>query len=128
MSYALITLIVVGIVLFVLSFFTNDKIKDLEDQIDDLSVTTLKESYQLKRKIKILEEELLTDFITENVELPTLPPEEKLPPVYKQIKKMHEVGFTIDQIANNTTLKPYDVRAILHQVNPDYVDATEGDA
>jgi len=61
MLYVGISIIVIGIALFVLSFFTNDKFEDLENQIEQLSVSTMQDTYQMKKKINVLEEELLTD-------------------------------------------------------------------
>ncbi|NSL50332.1 hypothetical protein [Calidifontibacillus erzurumensis] len=56
---ALICLFSFSIVLFVLSFFQKDKFKELETQIDNLSLMVMQENYQLKKKMKVLEEELL---------------------------------------------------------------------
>lgn len=59
MFYILITLIIIAIVLFILSFFMNDKIAELESQFDEFSMTSIQDTYQLNKKIKVLEEELL---------------------------------------------------------------------
>lgn len=64
MFYTLITLIVVGAVLFIISFFMNDKFDEMESQLEQLSISTMQDTYQMKKKIKILEEELLSDDIT----------------------------------------------------------------
>jgi len=61
MLYVGISIIVIGIALFILSFFTNDKFEDLENQIEQLSISTMQDTYQMKKKINVLEEELLTD-------------------------------------------------------------------
>lgn len=67
MLYVVVTLIVVAIALFVLSYFVNDKFEELESQIDQLSISTKQDSYQMKKKIKILEEELLPDDLEEKL-------------------------------------------------------------
>ncbi|GAA0482443.1 hypothetical protein GCM10008986_04140 [Salinibacillus aidingensis] len=130
MIIALITLGAVSLVLFILSFFTNDKIKDLEDQIEDISITSLQESYRLKNKIKVLEEELLTDSaFTENTDIPSpSSDDDDQPAIYQQIKKLYDVGFSIDQIAKSTDLKVHDVRAIIHQLYPVELGQQEGEA
>lgn len=61
MLYAIIAVIAVGVVLFILSFFMNDRIEDLESQLEQFSITTMQDTYQMKKKIKVLEEELLTE-------------------------------------------------------------------
>lgn len=61
MIYAGVTIIVVAIALFIVSFFMQDKIEDIESQVEQLSISTMQDTYQMKKKIKILEEELLSD-------------------------------------------------------------------
>ncbi|AUJ26261.1 MULTISPECIES: hypothetical protein [Virgibacillus] len=66
MIYAIITIIAVGIVLLAISFFMNDRIEQVESQLEQFSITTMQDTYQMKKKIKILEEELLTEDFTDN--------------------------------------------------------------
>ncbi|MUV39631.1 uncharacterized protein JNUCC1_03515 [Lentibacillus sp. JNUCC-1] len=66
MMIAIGAVIGVGLVLFIVSFFMNDKMSDIEGQIDQLQITTMQETYQMKKKIKILEEELLSDTVGED--------------------------------------------------------------
>ncbi|WP_027725010.1 hypothetical protein [Tuberibacillus calidus] len=59
MGYLLLVLIVIGLVLLAVSFFKEDSIKQLEDQIEGTSVTVMQELYKVKKKIRVLEEELM---------------------------------------------------------------------
>ncbi|GGC91783.1 hypothetical protein GCM10007216_23120 [Thalassobacillus devorans] len=59
MIIAFITITITGLFLFLASFFMNDRLKQLEDEVEQISITSLQESYKLKRKVNILEEELL---------------------------------------------------------------------
>lgn len=59
MDFIIIGLFSFSIILLVLSFFKRDKVKDLEEQLEQLSLTTIQENYQMKKRVKILEEELL---------------------------------------------------------------------
>ncbi|MDY0396695.1 hypothetical protein ACFSMW_05580 [Virgibacillus halophilus] len=61
MIYTGITIIAIGIVLLIASFFMKDKLEDLESEIEHLTITTSQDVYQLKKKVKTLEEELLSD-------------------------------------------------------------------
>ena len=61
MGYLLLVLIVIGLVLLAVSFFKEDSIKQLEDQIEGTSVTVMQELYKVKKKIRVLEEELMMD-------------------------------------------------------------------
>lgn len=61
MLYTALSIVGVAVVLFILSFFLHDKFADLESQFEQFSISTMQDTYQMKKKIKILEEELLTD-------------------------------------------------------------------
>ncbi|MFC5713382.1 hypothetical protein ACFPU1_11345 [Thalassorhabdus alkalitolerans] len=60
MEWMIIILLSIGLGLFILSFCGKDTIKETEKQIEDLSITHLTELYKLKKKVKVLEEELLS--------------------------------------------------------------------
>lgn len=64
MLFVFITIIAIAIVLFIMSFFVDDKIKKLEDQFEQFSITTMQDTYQLKRKVKDIEE--FTENMTQN--------------------------------------------------------------
>ncbi|MFC4404209.1 hypothetical protein [Gracilibacillus xinjiangensis] len=62
------SIIIIAIILWILSFFMQDKFKQIEEQFEQFSISTLQETYQLKKKVNILEEELLVNdnFIDED--------------------------------------------------------------
>jgi len=66
MLTVIITIIVIAVVLFILSFFMDDKIAQLESEVEQLSITTMQETYQLKKKVKVLEEELLPENLSDD--------------------------------------------------------------
>jgi len=68
MIYAIIAVIVVAVALFILSFFMDDKLAELESELEQFSITTMQENYQLKKRIHILEEELLPEDLPSNNE------------------------------------------------------------
>ncbi|KAA0549410.1 hypothetical protein FZW96_05740 [Bacillus sp. BGMRC 2118] len=59
MEYIMIGLLSFAVLLLILSFFKRDKVNDIEEQLEQLSLTVMQENYQMKKRIKILEEELL---------------------------------------------------------------------
>ncbi|RLL48072.1 hypothetical protein D8M04_02015 [Oceanobacillus piezotolerans] len=67
MIYAVIAILIVAVALFILSYFVNDKFEDLESQVEQLSITTMQDTYQMKKKIKILEEELLPEGLDQDM-------------------------------------------------------------
>ncbi|MGM7701993.1 hypothetical protein ACSVDE_09700 [Pseudalkalibacillus sp. Hm43] len=59
MEFTIITLLVAGIALIVLSFFKQNKTQQIETQLENVSIQLMKELYQINKKIKVLEEELM---------------------------------------------------------------------
>lgn len=51
----------VGIFFILISFFMKDKTKKLEKDVEELSINIYQEANTLKRRLKIVEEELLVD-------------------------------------------------------------------
>ncbi|HLR01142.1 MAG TPA: hypothetical protein VK111_00145 [Virgibacillus sp.] len=66
MLYAILAVIITAVILFILSYFVNDRIEELESQVEQLSISTMQDTYQMKKKIKVLEEELLTEDISKD--------------------------------------------------------------
>ncbi|MFD1066255.1 hypothetical protein [Oceanobacillus locisalsi] len=66
MLYAILAVVIIGIALFILSFFINDRLEEVESQLEQLSITTMQDTYQLKKKVSVLEEELLPQNISDD--------------------------------------------------------------
>lgn len=110
MLYLVISLLIVAISLFIISFFTNDRFKDIENQVEQLSLSNLQDSYQMKKKIKILEEELLPsqfDFSNQTGAKSTLE---------KQVETLHQQGYTVAQISQTTNVSEYDIESLIKQL------------
>ena len=58
---ALISVSTVGIVLFILSFFMTDQLKEIEYQVEQIRISSLQDRYLINNKMKVLEEELLSE-------------------------------------------------------------------
>lgn len=112
MIYVIVTIIIIAIVLFVLSFYMHDKLSELEGQIEDISLSNIQESYQMNKKINILEEELLIgqfDMVTTEDET-----NNKLQiPTIQKIKELHSKGIDILDIAKETGFSTNDIKAII---------------
>lgn len=111
MFYILITLIVVSIILFIISLFMNDKFDEIESQLEQFSISTMQDTYQMKKKIQILEEELLTENL---VDTPTSSIDENEPRVVQIIHNLHNQGYSTVDIAQRTNLNSHDVQTILN--------------
>lgn len=59
MAYAIFGLLILGVIVYVASFFKKDRITDVENQMENLSVTMMQELYKVKKKQNHLEEEVM---------------------------------------------------------------------
>lgn len=109
MIFAISTILVVAVVLFIISFLMNDRFKDLEDQLEQYSMSTMQDTYQMKKKIKILEEELLTNDFSQDLFQNEKPSSDS----DRKIVQLHEKGYSVQEITELTKLSTYDVQAIL---------------
>lgn len=113
MLYALSTIIIIAIVLWIATFFMQDKLKQLEDQFEQFSISSLQETYQLKKKIQVLEEELLMDDVSMNE---TFSENNRLTTrVTNRITDLHKQGYEPGYIAKQVNLSEYDVISIIKQ-------------
>ncbi|MFD1018758.1 hypothetical protein [Thalassobacillus hwangdonensis] len=114
----IITTGTIGAVLFILSFFMNDRFKELEEQLEQQTISSMQDSYQIKQKIKVLEEELLAPDITEEL-LPAgnSPRMTGGTPLVSKVKRLHNDGYNAKEIAHRTELKEHDVHSIIKHFN-----------
>lgn len=54
-------IMVLGVLLIAISFFVKDTSKKVEAEVEDLSFTVYQETSALKRRMKVIEEELLIE-------------------------------------------------------------------
>lgn len=59
MEAVLIILLIIGAGMLILSFFQKDKAKLIETQLENFTIQVMKEIYQVKKKVKVIEEELM---------------------------------------------------------------------
>ncbi|MGM7721120.1 hypothetical protein [uncultured Metabacillus sp.] len=59
MTVMIIILFIISIALIGISFFQRDNVKELEQELDHLQMSSMQEIYKLKKKMRVLEEELL---------------------------------------------------------------------
>lgn len=120
MITVLITLTIISLVLFGLSFFMNNRFDELEKQIEELSISSMQEGYILKNKIKVLEEELLVDPFksydsSSDKQLKNHKVGYKEPAVVSQVRSLSNQGYTIRNIVQQTGLREEDVKVIVQQ-------------
>ncbi|WP_394217831.1 hypothetical protein [Halobacillus trueperi] len=117
MIYVIGTLATVALGLFVLSFFMNDRMRELENQVEQVNMTMMQSNYQLKKKMKVLEEELLAEDLTQ--EIMKQPPKKneapKTLPLVDTVRSMYQKGYKTHYIAKQTNLSEHDVHSMIQQ-------------
>lgn len=117
MIYIFLTLAGISVTLFILSFFMNDRFKQIDDQLEQISISSIQEIYQLKKKVKVLEEELLSEDISKHWQSATS--REAQPSVIERIKTMYGNGMSPDQISKQFSIPEQEVRSLLlREMNP----------
>jgi len=92
----------------------DDRVQQLEEQLEQFSIATMQDTYQMKKKIKILEEELLTEDVG-TTDIKNIPPALKDKPLLVQkVYHLHQHGYSNDDIAKQTDLDRHDVQTILN--------------
>lgn len=116
MNGLIIGLAAAGIVFFLLSFFVKDRSRLLEKEVEDLSLQFLQETYQLKKKIKVLEEELLIGPPVTSLQKTAAAGETaaSVNEILKnQVISLYYQGVKLEDIARQSSLSLSQVRQIL---------------
>jgi hypothetical protein len=110
MEFTIIALFSLSIILFSVSFFKKDRNKEVETQIENFSITLMQEIYQLKKKIKVLEEEILIGqdqrYFTNTQNRPLTYDRDK-------ILALYEDGHSLEEIENITGISVEKLNEIL---------------
>ena len=124
MFIVMLVLLGSSILLLTLSFFLRDPIKDLREEMDQLSIQQVQEMYKIKKKLKVLEEELMIG--DQDFSINTSPtrdtnshPTESSQPIHAIIKNqvwtLAASGVPIEQIANQSSLSISQVQHIIKE-------------
>ncbi|WP_066173417.1 hypothetical protein [Bacillus marinisedimentorum] len=121
MEILIISLISIAILLLIISFFTGSRTKDLEEQVEQLSLNFIQETYQLKKKMKVLEEELLIDEVDLKPASIPIKNETGTPPQYSdglftsqsRVLRLAEAGYSVHEIARSTARPVSEIEEII---------------
>lgn len=105
----IIILFSIAVLLFILSFFRKDRTYELEKQIEDLSIRHMQEIYQLKKKVQLLEEELLIQSPLSSFQAKPTAKQRLL----AEIGNLYERGDDLQGIAKKTGLTYGEVEQLL---------------
>jgi len=109
MEYVMFALIGIAFLLLLASFFGKDRLKQVEEQLDQLTLSLAQETYQLKKRLHVLEEELLMDdgFTEATKNRP------ESTSVRNRVLFLYKQGLSAEQIARETSMAIEEVRMIL---------------
>lgn len=105
----------VGILIVIISFFTGNSKKRTEKELEELSMSFYQENNQLKRRLKIIEEELMLS------QKSMSPIPKKMAPsashvnqiLVSQVLALHNQGFNLQEIAKRSSLDYDQIATIL---------------
>lgn len=113
MIMTLLLLFSFSLLLLLVSFFQKNPYKELKEEVDQLTLQQVQELYQVKQRLKILEEELLTGddhfngLIKDSGEINEI--------IKNQVLALAQQGKPIEQIASQSSLTIDDVYSILKE-------------
>ncbi|MFT8319275.1 MAG: hypothetical protein ABF649_00045 [Bacillus sp. (in: firmicutes)] len=122
MFILMICLLCFSLILFVLSFFAKDPYKTLQDDLDQLSIQQYQEFYKVKKKLKLLEEELLIEEMDldlspkQGSKIKTSPDNKNIHAIIKnQVWALAAQGVSVHRIAAQSSLSIHDVQDIIKE-------------
>ncbi|MCD7033103.1 hypothetical protein LRR81_02595 [Metabacillus sp. GX 13764] len=111
MVTVLIILLAIAIILLAASFFQRDKVKELEQEFEHLQLSAMQEIYKLKKKMRILEEELLQNdpqFPRNSSKDETIDPQ-----LVKKVMAKYQNGMSFEAIAQSENLSLFEAKTIV---------------
>ena len=113
-----ISLFSLSALLFVLSFFYKGKEAKIANEIEQLSMDYIQEMYQIKKRIRVLEEEIMQETsISESVHSNSSLPIHEV--IQNQVVHLYKQGLSIEQIAQQSALAKNKVIQILESQGGD---------
>lgn len=116
MGYIIISLVVLATLLFALSFFLKDPYKELREEIDQLTIQQIQDLYQIKKKLKVLEEELLVGDTNLDRQSSFNTGKKQIHEIIKnQVWSLAQQGMDLNQIAKQSSLSTQEVQEIINE-------------
>ncbi|MGE7683410.1 hypothetical protein [Peribacillus simplex] len=120
METLIILLFSLAIVLLIISFFGKDKVAKLEEDLEQMTLTYIQDIYQLKKKVKILEEEfVIQDDPVPPVKNKSTVNSNDIEPIHEilksQVLSLYSQGLSLDQIARQSSLTKEQTISVIEQ-------------
>ncbi|CAK6475946.1 hypothetical protein ACPOM7_01500 [Peribacillus castrilensis] len=120
METLIVLLFSLAIVLLIISFFGKDKVAKLEEDLEQMTLTYMQDIYQLKKKVKVLEEA----FVIQDAPVPSVQDQSTvtsndIEPIHEilksQVLSLYSQGLTLDQIARQSSLTKEQTISVIEQ-------------
>ncbi|MDM5285374.1 hypothetical protein ABEI56_16235 [Peribacillus castrilensis] len=120
METLIVLLFSLAIVLLIISFFGKDKVAKLEEDLEQMTLTYMQDIYQIKKKVKILEEEfVIQDDPVPSVKDQSIVTPNDIEPIHEilksQVLSLYSQGLTLDQIARQSSLTKEQTISVIEQ-------------
>jgi hypothetical protein len=116
MSIPIMILLSAAILLYILSFFQKDRTSIIEKELEDLTLNFHQETYQLKKRMDILEEELMGNGIDFGVTEPS--PKAGVHEILKnQVIALYQQGLDFEQISRQSSLSLEEVKEVISEIH-----------
>jgi len=107
-----IIVIIIGVILSILSFFITDPVKRIEKELEGLSLDYYQDANQFKRRMKIIEEELMIDpKLINKTQKPQSKPIHEI--LVNQVLALHQQGYNVDEISKRSALTIEQVKSVI---------------
>ncbi|MBS4173541.1 hypothetical protein [Bacillus sp. FJAT-49736] len=117
MNSLIFLLLILSVLLFIISFFQKDRSASIEKDVEELSMNLYQETYQLKKRMKVLEEELLIDSPSMQAQAISAP-KSKINAILKnQVIALYKQGLSVEQISKQSALSISEVQKIILQLS-----------
>lgn len=107
-----IIVMMIGVILIILSFFIKNPIKRIEKELEDLSLDYYQDANQFRRRLKIIEEELMIE-----PKLNSSKNNQQAKPIHEilvsQVLALHQQGYNVDEISKRSALTIDQVKSVI---------------
>ena len=106
-------LLIIGVLAVIASFFVSGKTREMNDELENVSISLHQETSNLKKRVRLLEEELMVASPALD-SVSTAPKKTIHAIIINQITSLHSQGYTIHEISKRASLSEKEVSDVLH--------------
>ncbi|SER81286.1 hypothetical protein [Psychrobacillus sp. OK032] len=107
-----VIIMIIGILLIGLSFLLRDSSKKVETEVEELAFSLYQETSVLKRRLKVIEEELLIESMKspkKSIKKPVVVHEI----IRSQVLELHKQGYSLIEISTRSSLTVEEVQSVI---------------